>query len=92
MSLVEVPDESELDLEHDVEQENEVAESEEATSQSGATCGAVGEDWFVDLPSLDWVKDIDALEHHEYRVENALQLLNRCLEMVGSLSSWSFLK
>jgi len=82
---VEVPDESELDQEGECEREDEVAESGEETSQSGATCGEVSEDWYVDLPSLSWVKDIDALEHHEYHVQKALEFLNRCIAMVEEL-------
>jgi hypothetical protein len=82
---VEIPDESELDQQGECEREDEVAESGEETSQSGATCGEVSEDWYVDLPSLSWVKDIDALEHHEYHVQKALEFLNRCIAMVEEL-------
>jgi hypothetical protein len=89
---VEIPDESELDQQGECEREDEVAESGEETSQSGATCGEVSEDWYVDLPSLSWVKDIDALEHHEYHVQKALEFLNRCIAMAEELQQVELLE
>jgi hypothetical protein len=67
-------------------------EGSDAGSASGSTARSAEsrEGWYLPRlmprPVLKWLKDPEDKEWHEYRAEQAVQFLDRCIEMAGQLT------